>query len=134
MRIFIDTNILISSAMWPDSITSKAFSMALLPGNIVMTCEYNVHEMIDVFHRKFRSRLSLMYDFLSRAMANLWLVPMPENETASERLIRDIKDRPVLRAAINAGADVLLTGDKDFLAYGITSPRIMSASVFLALA
>ena len=77
MRIFIDTNILISSAMWPESITSKAFSMALLPGN---------------------------------------------------------KDRPVLRAAINAGADVLLTGDKDFLASGITSPRIMSASEFLALA
>ena len=74
-----------------------------------------------------------MYDFLSEVMASLWLVPTPEDENTSEQLIRDIKDRSVLRAAVNAGADVLLTGDRDFLESGITSPRIMSASEFLAL-
>ena len=74
-----------------------------------------------------------MYDFLSEAMINLWLVPMPEKENTSEQLIRDIKDRPVLRAAISAGADILLTGDKDFLESGITTPRIMNASEFLEL-
>ncbi len=133
MRVFVDTNILISSALWPGSIPSQAFDKASSPQNIVMSCEYNIHEMITVFHRKFHSRLSVMYDFLSSIMFTLWLAPMPEEETTSEQLIRDIKDRPVLRAAINAGADILLTGDKDFLASDITNPRIMSASEFLEL-
>ena len=33
----------------------------------------------------------------------------------TETQIRDVNDRPILRAAIEAKADVLLTGDKDFL-------------------
>ena len=133
MKIFIDTNILISSALWPGSIPAKALDKASFPNNMCMTCEYNIHEMIDVCHRKFRGRLSLMYDFLSEVMAVLWVVPMPEDEDISERLIRDVKDRPVLRAAINAGADILLTGDKDFLEADVKVPRIMSASEFLGL-
>ena len=52
MKIFIDTNILISSALWPGSIPAKALDKASFPNNMCMTCEYNIHEMIDVFHRK----------------------------------------------------------------------------------
>jgi len=48
-----------------------------------------------------------------------------------ELKIRDIKDRPILRAAIEAGADVLLTGDKDFLESPVTTPKIMTAAQFL---
>lgn len=43
----------------------------------------------------------------------------------------DVKDRPILRAAIHANADVLLTGDKDFLESGLHTPKIMTASDFL---
>lgn len=42
-------------------------------------------------------------------------------------------DRPILRAAINASADVLLTGDRDFLESGLSYPRIMTATDFLQL-
>ena len=45
--------------------------------------------------------------------------------------IRDVMDRPILRAALNANADVLLTGDKDFLESGLSHPRIMTATEFL---
>ena len=134
MKIFIDTNILISSALWPGSIPSQAFNKASSPCNMVMSSEYNIHEMIKVFHRKFQCRLSTLYNFLAGAMDVLWIVPMTDDEDISERLIRDVKDRPVMRAAINAVADILLTGDKDFLESGITNPRIMSASEFLELA
>ena len=45
-----------------------------------------------------------------------------------ENEIRDVKDRPILRAAIFANADILLTGDKDFLdaRAKIEKPKIMS--------
>ena len=45
--------------------------------------------------------------------------------------IRDISDRPILRAAIEAKADVLLTGDKDFLESGVNNPAIMTPAEFL---
>ena len=47
-------------------------------------------------------------------MITLELVPVPIETRESETQIRDVKDRPILRAAIEAKADVLLTGDKDF--------------------
>ena len=37
----------------------------------------------------------------------------------TKKQIRDINDRPILRAAIEAKTDILLTGDKDFLDSGV---------------
>lgn len=45
--------------------------------------------------------------------------------------MRDVKDRPILRAAIAANADLILTGDKDFLESGIERPLSVTASEFL---
>lgn len=49
----------------------------------------------------------------------------------TEALIRDVMDRPILRAAINADVDVLLTGDKDFLESDVIKPKIMTAAEFI---
>ena len=49
----------------------------------------------------------------------LKVVPIPEESTAAEFLIRDSADRLIYRAALYADADVLLTGDKDLLESGI---------------
>jgi predicted nucleic acid-binding protein len=59
-------------------------------------------------------------------------VDTPHSLVKTEALIRDKKDRPILRAALNAGADLFLTGDKDFLESAIIDPRIISVSEFLA--
>lgn len=56
---------------------------------------------------------------------------MPIETRESETQIRDVKDRPILRAAIEAKADVLLTGDKDFLESGVKKPAIMTPAEFL---
>ena len=45
--------------------------------------------------------------------------------------IRDVKDRPILRAAIDAGAEILLTGDMDFIESAITHPKMMTAAMFV---
>ena len=42
-----------------------------------------------------------------------------------------MKDRPILRAALNEGTDLFLTGDKDFLESAVEDPRIVSVSEFL---
>jgi predicted nucleic acid-binding protein len=51
----------------------------------------------------------------------------------AETAIRDPKDRPILRATLNADADLFLTGDKDFLESAVKDPRIISASAFLEI-
>ena len=56
---------------------------------------------------------------------------MVTDENLSELQIRDVNDRPILRAAINAKADILLTGDKDFLESGLENPVIMTPVGFL---
>ncbi len=58
---------------------------------------------------------------------------MPDSESVEETQIRDVNDRPILRAAIKAKADVLLTGDKDFLESKVKSPAIMTPAEFLHL-
>jgi predicted nucleic acid-binding protein len=59
------------------------------------------------------------------------LVTTPIDEVDEEINIRDIDDRPILRAAIEANSDVLITGDKDLLESGITHPRIVTAAQFI---
>lgn len=72
-----------------------------------------------------------MDKFLSVALLTLELVPVPIEELATETQIRDVNDRPILRAAIAANADVLLTGDKDFLESGVKNPAIMTPTEFI---
>lgn len=47
------------------------------------------------------------------------------------RVLINANDRPILRAAIEARADILLTGDKDFLKSGVENPAIMTPAEFL---
>ncbi len=44
-----------------------------------------------------------------------------------------VNDRPILRAAIYANADILLTGDKDFLESGLQYPKIVTVSDFVQM-
>ena len=68
---------------------------------------------------------------MSIALLALEVVPTPIEEIEKENLVRDVADRPILRAALNAKVDVLLTGDKDFIESGISNPRIMTAAEFM---
>nr|WP_242972326.1 hypothetical protein [Lachnoclostridium edouardi] len=88
-------------------------------------------EMKRIFNKKFPHRLADLDKFLSVALMTLELVPSPTDENVSETQIRDVNGRPILRAAIEAKADVLLTGDKDFLESGVKNPAIMTPAEFL---
>ena len=72
-------------------------------------------------------------DFLSAILTTIRVVPTPETSLAVENNLRDPKDRPILRSALNEHADLFLTGDKDFLESAITDPRIISVAQFLEM-
>ena len=67
---------------------------------------------------------------MSLALLTLEVVPTPIEEHSFEEKIRDVNDRPILRAAIHAKADILLTGDKDFLESGLQSPYYSKLHAF----
>ena len=133
MRVLIDTNVLISAALSADGVPYQAYVKAASYPNRGLICEQNVDEMKRIFNKKFPKRLAALDKFLSLALLTLELVPIPTDENMSESKVRDADDRSILRAAIEANADVLLTGDKDFLESGLKNPMIMTPAAFLNL-
>lgn len=132
MRVLIDTNVLISAALSANGVPYQAYVKAVTYPNHGLICEQNVDEMKRIFNKKFPNRLAALDRFLSVALLTMELVPIPTDEDIAEVQIRDVKDRPILRAAMKARADVLLTGDKDFLESGLEKPVIMTPAEFVA--
>ncbi len=131
MRVLIDTNVLISAALNANGVPFRAYAKAATYPNRGLICEQNVDEMKRIFNKKFLNRLAALDKFLSAALLTLELVPIPTDESVYETQICDVNDRPILRAAIHAKADILLTGDKDFLESGLENPMIMTPAEFL---
>ena len=131
MRIMLDTNIIISAALFPNGRAAQAFFKALQPPYQPLVCDYVVDELHRKFREKFPNRLTELEAFLFNALSFIKLVSTPEEAVSSEQKIRDPKDRPILRAALDAHADLFLTGDKDFLESSVTDPRIVSVPEFL---
>jgi len=132
MRILIDTNVLISAALNPGGVPYQAYVKAVTYPNHGIICEQNVDEIKRVFNKKFPDKLSALDRFLATALMTLELVPMPTRERDLEVKVRDAADRPILRAAMEAGADILLTGDRDFLEAGIEHPSIVTPMTFIS--
>lgn len=131
MRIFIDTNIIISAVLTTDSTPQKAFNLAVsLPNQGVISYQV-LDELINTFQKKLPHHLRKFHQFLATSFLSLEIVSVPISPTKNETYIRDLSDRPILRAARKAKADIILTGDKDLLESGITSPQIMTAREFL---
>lgn len=133
MRVFIDTNILISSALNSGSAPYRAYLKAVSYPNHGVICEQNIDELRRVWNRKFPDKQEALDAFLACALLTLKVVPIPDTEEEAEGKVRDTKDRPILRAALNANVDVLLTGDRDFLESGIEHPAIVTAAQFLEM-
>lgn len=133
MRVMVDTNIFISAALFPGGRVAAALFKAILPPYQPVVCDYVIDEIHRKFQEKFPHRAVELEAFLYTALPAFEVVPTPEEPAAEEMKIRDPKDRPILRSALNAGADIFLTGDKDFLESAVKDPRIMDVSSFLAL-
>lgn len=133
MKVMIDTNIIISAVLFPNGTAAEAFKKALAPPFEPLICSYIVEELQNKFLEKFPHKLQDFEHFINFELSFITKVPIPEKIIYEESLIRDSKDRVILRAAINANADLLLTGDKDFLEANISRLRIISAREFIYL-
>ncbi|MBB5326274.1 putative PIN family toxin of toxin-antitoxin system [Anoxybacillus tepidamans] len=128
MRVLIDTNILISASLNSSGTPYQAYLKAVTYPNHGIVCDQNIDELRRVFNRKFPHKIQALEHFLSLALTVLEVIPTPTIDVSDEALVRDVSDRPILRAAIAAKVDILVTGDKDFLEAKITSPKIMTTA------
>ena len=133
MKVMIDTNVIISAALFPNGKAAKAFFKAMMPPYEPIVCDYIVDELHRKFQEKFPEKQTELEAFLFLALSFMEIVKTPEDAVEAESKVRDIKDRPILRAALDAHADLFLTGDKDFLESSITDPRIIGVAAFTEL-
>jgi putative PIN family toxin of toxin-antitoxin system len=124
MKVFLDTNVLASAAatrgLCADVLRQVFASHQLLISEQVLK------ELINVLRFKFGVGQELIDDFI-------WLLQQDtvfaEPAKPPRIELRDKDDLPILAAAIAAGAEVLVTGDKELLDLGhiegleIISPR-----------
>jgi len=125
MRILVDTNILISAILFPRSRVAEALLYVTQHHDIVL-CDCNISELREVLNRKKPDKLPDAEVLL--AEMSYELVPAAYH---AEKLIRDVKDQPILNAAIISNVDIILTGDKDFLCMDIEQPTCMNVTQFL---
>ncbi|MDF9408246.1 MAG: hypothetical protein A4E52_00132 [Pelotomaculum sp. PtaB.Bin013] len=131
MRIMVDTNIIISAIRNPNGTPFAAYAKAAQPPYKIVLCDQIVDEVRKVFNRKFPDSVPLIERFFTWALFEVVSTPSQEEVNEKENMIRDVNDRPILRAALMAKVDVLITGDKDFLESGIKIPKIVTAADFI---
>ncbi len=125
MRILVDTNILFSALLFPHSKPARAL-MRVVDYHELVLCDRNLTEIRDILKRKAPKFLPDAEVLL--AELSYELIPAVDH---AEKLMRDPKDQPILNAAIVAGVDLILTGDKDFLSLELDHPRCLTAAEFL---
>jgi len=133
MKILLDTNLLVPAGLYPDGVCAKAYNKAVKLPYYCIVCNYSLQEMFKTFDKKFPNKIKEMQAFLLSICLNTELIrtPLEKESISDEKLIRDVKDRPILRAAVVANVDIIVTGDNDFLESGLTKPKIMSPAEFV---
>ena len=130
MRVLLDTNILISAAIFPSPVTKDFLRQLRALNAKIFLCNHIVKEFVDVYQEKFPHKQVAAQRFLQELPSQL--IPssaLQNNDSVSS--IRDVNDAPILAAAIEGNVDVLVTGDKDFLVLDIPQPKIMTMAEFI---
>lgn len=125
MRVFLDTNVLVSGfatrGLSADVVRMVMADHELLTGEVVIS------EMSRILREEFNVSEQDVRD-IAQLLRRFHVEPRPERMLQIE--VRDPDDAWVLASALAAGAEALVTGDKDLLEIAdrvrqivITSPR-----------
>ncbi len=125
LKILVDSNVIISALLWPNSNPANALVVVIQEHELYL-CGQILNELNDVFKRKAPHALSALSKFIDE----LDYIKVSEADSGLVT-IGDIKDQPILNAAIAADVDVIITGDKHFLKLDIDKPDIVNPSSFL---
>lgn len=123
MRILIDTNVLISAFVFGGK-AGKLMELLFDGNNELLVSEY-----VDA---EFKAKLELKWTDKAQKVYTMYrTLPFIFCKSSKERLgeLRDEKDIPVLSDARLHNADIILSGDKDFLEAGLESPQVFSPSM-----
>lgn len=121
MRVALDTNILVS-ALVTRGLSTDVIRLALAKHDLILT-ETILNELGQVLRKKFGvpdSRVEFVINKFQK-----YVQTQKSKFTGSLELIRDPDDRLVLASVIEARADILITGDKDFLDVRDRIPEIL---------
>ncbi|MCL2096007.1 MAG: putative toxin-antitoxin system toxin component, PIN family [Oscillospiraceae bacterium] len=136
MKIIFDTNALFPAWIYLNGVCAKALRRAIGDKKIsVVICTHTLEELLRNCNKKFPREMTKLQAFLIDILEKAELIKTPpeSEKTPEEDLIRDTDDRPLLRAALAANADIIITGDKDFLEAPIKKPRILTPAEFIKL-
>ena len=128
MRIMLDTNVVVSALISPSGSVASLLER-LAETHETCLASISVLEAETVFRQKFPDRLHVLDKFISSQCRDI--MPTPDVLSGFPAL-RNKADRRVLASAIQSGADVLLTGDRDFAGLGLERPKILSPAEFRA--
>jgi predicted nucleic acid-binding protein len=113
LRVFLDANILFSAAYRTSNGFVEFWNTA---GLVAMTSFYAAQEV----RRNCRDQEHLQR--LESLLAQTIIVSDAPNRALPPFIILPAKDQPILAAAINAGADFLITGDKGHFSQWMNRP------------
>jgi len=133
MRVLIDTNVLFSAVYRLGSIPHQALMKAAAPPYRCLVCEQCFSELRRKFATKFPDRAYDLDVFIEIVESLVEIIPMPESAPTGLNDLRDPDDIPILYAAVAAGADIIISGDLDFLESKVTKPLVMKAADFVKL-
>lgn len=113
MRVVIDTNALVSRLLLAQSVPGRAVDRALATMEVVVS-EATTNELADVLAQDRWNRYVSIKDrqeFLRRLLQICTLLPV----LSQIEDCKDPADNHFLALALDAGAEVLMTGDRDLL-------------------
>ena len=131
MRVFVDTNVIISAVLFPKGKVAAVFSYIIETHDLIIS-SYTIEECQIVFARKFPTKMEGLTSFFKVINYELFETPKKINAKKYPH-IRDAKDLPILVSAILSDADILLTGDKDFENIEIKKPLIFTPAQYFEL-
>ena len=98
MKVMIDTNVLISAALNPSGFVAKSLYKALVAPFEPVVCDYIVDEVHRKFQEKFPNDIIHLEAFLYNALQTIEVIRTPEESIREKASVRDVKDRPIIRA------------------------------------
>jgi putative PIN family toxin of toxin-antitoxin system len=125
MRVMIDTNVILSALMFPNSKPAQALMLVAEKHDMVL-CDHIVNEVRDKVNLKRPDLLSVANELLDTIVFET--VPAGEGENLQ---IGDPDDAPILNAAISGKVDIIVSGDKHFKDLDLVSPKTQSPAEFL---
>jgi len=114
VKVVFDTNILVSALVFPGGRGEAALQRIIEEHDELLVSRPIIDELLAVLARKFS------YEAEELAHVAVFISELGEMVHPRERLqvVRDEPDNRILECALAAGADVVVTGDRELLTIG----------------